>query len=136
MNKLRALKALGRKRKLDRCKGYKSVGDYHRGKYECDFVSPFTKSAKNADSPIMVLLQDWSSDEALRRPFSSDVAEIHERPLHIRFRFKRAVQIQCANDMLQMWPSIHLPPLTHSPPQQLERFQLRVSWRKRPKRQH
>jgi hypothetical protein len=75
VNKLKKLKALGRQRKLDRWKGYKCIGDYHGGKYECAFVSPYTKSAKNVDSPIVVLLQDWSSDEALRRPFSSDVAE-------------------------------------------------------------
>ena len=75
MNKLKKLKALGRKRKLDRWKGYKCIGDYARGKYECDFVSPYTKSAKNVDSPIMVLLQDWSSDKALKPPFNPEVAE-------------------------------------------------------------
>src|SRR5205823_5213221 len=75
MSKLNKLRALGRKRKRARWKGYKCIGDYGHGKYECAFVSPYTNSSKNLNSPIMVLLQDWSSDHALRTPFRSEVAE-------------------------------------------------------------
>ena len=52
--------------------GYGQIGDYHDGAYECDFVSPYTKSAGNVDAEIFVLLQDWSSDEALRGTLDSD----------------------------------------------------------------
>jgi restriction system protein len=60
---------LARARQQCRWDGYRRIGDYHVGKYECDYVSPYTKSAKNVDAELMVLLQDWASDEVLRRPF-------------------------------------------------------------------
>ena len=71
-DKLRKLKALARKRQRCRWRGYKVIGDYHRGAYECDFVSPYTKTAGNVDSDIMVVLQDWSSHAALSQPLNSD----------------------------------------------------------------
>jgi hypothetical protein len=67
MRKQRKLKLLARKRQRSRWKGYHCLGDYHGGIYECDHVSPYTKSAGNVDSEIMVMLQDWSSDAALRQ---------------------------------------------------------------------
>src|SRR6266568_7164692 len=74
MNKLKELKALGMKRKRSRWPGYKCVGDYHGGRYDSDFVSPYAKTAGNFSSDIMVLLQDWSSDQALRGEFHEDCA--------------------------------------------------------------
>lgn len=48
---------------------YKQVGDFHNGVHDhCGFVSPWTKSANNVNSPIMIIAQDWSSEEALARP--------------------------------------------------------------------
>jgi len=35
--------------------------------YECDFVSPYTKGACNVDADIFLLLQDWSSDDEMKR---------------------------------------------------------------------
>jgi uracil-DNA glycosylase len=48
---------------------YKRIGDYCDGKYECNFVSPYTRSACNVDADLMVLLQDWASDEVLSGDF-------------------------------------------------------------------
>ena len=70
--KLRKLKALARKRQSCHWRGYKGIGDYHSGAYECDFVSPYTKTAGNVGSHIMVILQDWSSDAALSQPLNRD----------------------------------------------------------------
>jgi hypothetical protein len=70
--KREALKLLAQKRQGTRWKGYRCIGDYHGGAYECDFVSPFTKSAGNVDSPLMVILQDWSSDDAICGGFDPD----------------------------------------------------------------
>lgn len=61
--------ALTRKRRSCRWAGYKCIGDYHEGKYECDFVSPYTRSANNVDSELMVLLQDWACDDVLSGTF-------------------------------------------------------------------
>jgi uracil-DNA glycosylase len=59
---------LAQKRKRSRWNGYKCIGDYHGGDFECDYVSPYTKSAHNVDSNIMIILQDWSSDEEMSDP--------------------------------------------------------------------
>ena len=72
MNKQDLLLALAHKRKTTRWPEYNQIADYHNGAYECDFVSPYTKSAGNVDAEIFVLLQDWSSDESLRSPLDSD----------------------------------------------------------------
>jgi restriction system protein len=66
MNKRRGLLLLAQKRKAARWPGYSQIGDYHNCAYECDFVSPYTKTAGNVDANIMVMLQDWSSAKSLR----------------------------------------------------------------------
>jgi hypothetical protein len=63
MDKRARLLSLARLRQSTRWRGYTSIADYHGGVYECDFVSPYTKTAGNSDAEIMVLLQDWSSHE-------------------------------------------------------------------------
>jgi hypothetical protein len=64
--KQQQLRLLARKRQRQRAwKGYRGLARYHGGIYECDYVSPYTKSAGNMNSKIMVMLQDWSSDAAL-----------------------------------------------------------------------
>jgi hypothetical protein len=73
MDKHARLLELGRLRQESRWPGYKCIGDYHGAVYECDFVSPYTRSACNVDAELMILLQDWSSDEVLSGPY------LHER---------------------------------------------------------
>ena len=70
MDKRKDLLALARLRQQTRWEGYKCIGDadYHDGIYECDYVSPYTKSAGNVDADIMIMLQDWSSDEDMKKP--------------------------------------------------------------------
>lgn len=67
MDKHGQLLELAQKRKRSRWNGYNCIGDYHGGIYECDYVSPYTKSAHNVDSDIMVILQDSSSDEGISK---------------------------------------------------------------------
>ncbi|MGI9068389.1 MAG: hypothetical protein ACR2HX_18540 [Pyrinomonadaceae bacterium] len=76
MDKRAELLALGRVRQATRWPGYNYIGDnrYHRGVYECELVSPYTKTAGNVDAKIMVMLQDWASDDFLKGPFSEDSA--------------------------------------------------------------
>lgn len=59
------LAALAAERKAAQWEGFKNLADFHNGYYDCDFVSPYTKSAGNTSSKIFVMLQDWSSDEGL-----------------------------------------------------------------------
>jgi restriction system protein len=76
VDKRARLLELARKRQTCSREGYKNsykgIGDYHGGVYECDFVSPYTKSAGNVDAEVMVFLQDWSSDESLKGDIHQD----------------------------------------------------------------
>lgn len=76
MSKAQELSLLVEKRRSIVWPPYKRIGDYHGGRYECEFVSPYTKSAKNLDADVMLLLQDWSSDGSLSRPFDADAAKL------------------------------------------------------------
>ena len=59
--KLELLQKLAAKRRRARWASYKRISEYHIHAYECDHVSPYTKSAANVESPLFLLLQDWSS---------------------------------------------------------------------------
>ena len=78
MSKKLRLLALAKKRQHAKREGYNNIGDYHNGRYECDFVSPYTKTANNVDSPLLIMLQDWASDDFLGGPFC-EVTQIYGR---------------------------------------------------------
>jgi restriction system protein len=80
MTKQSELLALAKLRQSTRWNGYKCIGDYHAGRYECDFVSPYTKTAGNVDAEIMVMLQDWSSDKSLSETFDQETAILGYTP--------------------------------------------------------
>lgn len=81
MAKRSELLALAKLRQSTRYPGYNCIGDYHSGAYECDFVSPYTKTAGNIDAKIMVILQDWSSDESMiDEDFDEDAANLGYTP--------------------------------------------------------
>jgi hypothetical protein len=63
------LRDLALLRQKSKWTGYRCIGDYHGGKYECDYVSPYSVSAHNVDASLMVLLQDWASDKVLLGEF-------------------------------------------------------------------
>lgn len=64
MSKRKQLQAVVEARRVP-FKHYKRLGDYPE--FECDFVSPYSKGAHDVDADVMILLQDWSSDDALSR---------------------------------------------------------------------
>jgi hypothetical protein len=78
--KIQALKDLGTLRKRSCYSGYLPISHFHEGKYESEFVSPYTNSASNASSWIVVLLQDWSSEDSLTRPFDAETAKLGHTP--------------------------------------------------------
>lgn len=47
--------------------GYRHIGDFQNGVFDCCHVSPWSISACNLDSPIMIVGQDWSSAEHLEK---------------------------------------------------------------------
>src|SRR5258707_4789322 len=68
VGKKEALSRLAQKRKTDVWPGYFSIADFHTGIYECDYVSPYTKTARNVNAAVFVMLQDWSSSDSLNGP--------------------------------------------------------------------
>lgn len=80
MSKEEALAELAKMRQSTRWDGYRCIGDYHDGAYECLFVSPYTKSAHNIAASVMVILQDWSSDSSLSGHLDNDSVVIGHTP--------------------------------------------------------
>ena len=78
--KLKQLREIGRKRRYSCYDGYQNIGEFHNGKYETEFVSPYTKSAGNPNSPVVVLLQDWSSADRLNGNFSQNISDLGYSP--------------------------------------------------------
>jgi restriction system protein len=77
--KLSKLRNLALKRKSDDqsnlSRKYKQVGSFHDGVYDrWDLVSPWTKTACNLNSDIMIIAQDWlSEDSILKYPNALDL---------------------------------------------------------------
>ena len=74
MSKAERLFELARKRQ-ETWAGYRGIGEFHGGAYECDHVSPVTKTAGNLNSDILVLLQDWSSERSLEGKLDEDARD-------------------------------------------------------------
>ncbi len=72
--KEKQLRQLADKRKQTRIKEYRTLADYHNGKYECDYVSPWSKSAHNVDAEVMIVGHDWSSEKWMSGPFDEQSA--------------------------------------------------------------
>ena len=71
---------LGRQRREARWQGYRCIGDFQGGAYECEHVSPITKAACNIDSDVFVLLQDWSSERNLERRLDPGARDLGYTP--------------------------------------------------------
>ena len=79
-DKQRKLHELALKRKAARWLGYHQLGDFHNGAYECEYVSPYTKSAGNYDAEVFILLQDWASADGLMDSFDDESARLGYSP--------------------------------------------------------
>lgn len=74
------LKLVEKRRRRDILPGYGRLADYGNGAFDvnCDYVSPYSKGAHNYNADVMIMLQDWSSDDALQR--SSGPSELGRDP--------------------------------------------------------
>lgn len=80
MDKIKELLKLAEKRKSFTYNGYTAIGDYNNGSYECDYVSPFSISAHNIDADIMVILQDWCSEEGFGKTVDQETLKYGYTP--------------------------------------------------------
>ncbi len=73
--------ALANQRKGDRLVGYTNFKDYHDGAYDNqDYVVPWTISACNVDSDLMLIGQDWNSHDRLSGCLDQQQAELGQIP--------------------------------------------------------
>lgn len=80
-DKLSGLKRLGAQRRAFSVpEGCLPVGAFHGGRYESDFVSPWTISACNVDADLFVVLQDWCGSDYLSGPFNPLLAKLGHDP--------------------------------------------------------
>jgi len=63
MDKSQKLLRLAKLRQERAYDGYNPIGFYEDGFYECDYVSPYSKSAHNVNAEVFIILQDWSSHD-------------------------------------------------------------------------
>ncbi|MCP9482080.1 uracil-DNA glycosylase family protein [Shimia sp. CNT1-13L.2] len=71
---------LARKRQASQWPGYRNIHEFHNGAYEADYISPWSKSAHNLESGIVILGQDWASEDFLQGPFNEAVARFGYDP--------------------------------------------------------
>jgi hypothetical protein len=110
LQKRQALLDLGRQRQRTRWDGYGCIGDYHDGAYESDWVSPYSKTAGNVDSRILVLLQDWASHDFLSQPVDDEVAKLGHRPsLQTNKNLRRLLEETCDVELKDVFGTNLLP---------------------------
>ena len=63
----RRLALVAQRKASPRLPRHKCLADFHDGIFECDFVSPWTKSGCNVDAAVMVIGQDWASADMLEK---------------------------------------------------------------------
>ncbi|UDL87274.1 hypothetical protein LGH82_18955 [Mesorhizobium sp. PAMC28654] len=81
MTKRAALRKLAIARKNDRLPPHRCFGDFHDGAYDRqDYVVPWTISAHNYDSDVMIIGQDWNSEANLAGPFDPDQQQFGQKP--------------------------------------------------------
>jgi uracil-DNA glycosylase len=61
-----------RKHDNDLCPPHYHLACFHGGKYECDYVSPWSKLAHNLDAELMIIGQDWASSDVSNEEFDED----------------------------------------------------------------
>jgi len=70
--KRKELFQLAKRRKKDRLKPHACLDDFHNGFYECDHVSPWSKSACNVDAKVMIIGKDWGASIPLEKEPDED----------------------------------------------------------------
>ena len=83
--KLEKILRLAEKRKSDSISqinsSYRQVSDFYDGVLdESGYVSPWTKSASNVNSPIMIVAQDWISSDALEKKLNQNLVSLGYDP--------------------------------------------------------
>ncbi len=110
--KQQVLSKIAQKRQLTRWDGYLCIADLHGGAYECDHVSPYTKSASNVDADVMLVLQDWASSEYFERHGGviSDLVELgYDSSVDTNINLKRLLKTHLNLDLQDTYATNLMP---------------------------
>jgi uracil-DNA glycosylase len=80
MDKNEALANLVSQRRQENDSRYHHLKYFDDGFYDCDFVVPWTISGCNLDSNLMILAQDWASENFLKKrskPTQKELRKLH-----------------------------------------------------------
>lgn len=83
--KLKQIRLLSEQRRDDSIAqinpSYRQVGDFYDGVLDqSGYISPWTKSASNVNSPIMIVAQDWISSGALEKGLNQNLVTLGYDP--------------------------------------------------------
>lgn len=79
--KVFALEKLALERKKDKLENFLNIGDVLDGYYDHgNYISPWSKSAFNVNTKVMLIAQDWSSEKFLTKKKDEDAATIGHTP--------------------------------------------------------
>jgi hypothetical protein len=79
-HKEEALFKLAKIRKQFTPDGFTQIGDYQDGVWECDYVSPYSKSAHYVNANVMLVLQDWCSSDSFLEPVCAETLRLGYTP--------------------------------------------------------
>jgi uracil-DNA glycosylase len=60
--------------------GYFNIGEFHNGRYECEYIFPWSISAHNVHAGVVLLAQDWASSDVLNGEQSKEVVRLGYNP--------------------------------------------------------
>ena len=104
MSKDEALLELAKLRQRIKYDGHTTIGEYQEGVWECDFVSPYSKSSNNSDSDILVILQDWCSSESFDYDVCEETLKLGHTPsVRTNINLKRLLATHFERDLAQIY---------------------------------
>ncbi len=93
MTKNEQLLLLAQKRKKTKYEGYKAIGDYNNGAYECNYISPYSISAHNENADILIILQDWCSEKGFGAEICNETLKYGYTPdVRTNINLKKLIQ--------------------------------------------
>lgn len=80
MGKLTKLRKIRDKRVKTTYEGFFALEDFSLANEDGGHLSPFTKSSANVDSDILLVLQDWASEDYIKKKLNKDILELGYDP--------------------------------------------------------
>ena len=104
MEKHIALSKIRDKRVETTYEGFFKLEDFSLGDKDGGHLSPFTKSSANVDSDIMLVLQDWASEDFIKKGVSKDILEFgHDPKLRTNINLKNLLMLHFNKELKDIY---------------------------------